>query len=248
MIPESIRESRKFSCCIYLVIMLCILIYTLIMRDEKQGMYWIPVLIIAAVFLFNLFVRSYPVALQWIVSLLCPAAIFFIAEGYTHVLYKMHSGPVFLSLILFYLVFMILFLLTGNARNSIRIMTVFVILVSTVNYFTLQLRSSPLLPWDLYSAGVAMSVMKNFKYSLTLRACNALMAFAAVFAVTRPVMISIRKKKRRLRACIAALLTATMSEYKAVLHPGFGMEAFYEITVRDFPAIVAVANGETIFS
>lgn len=210
MIPESIRESRKFSCCIYLVIMLCILIYTMIMRDEKQGMYWIPVLIIAAVFLFNLFVRSYPVALQWIVSLLCPAAIFFIAEGYTHVLYKMHSGPVFLSLILFYLVFMILFLLTGNARNSIRIMTVFVILVSTVNYFTLQLRSSPLLPWDLYSAGVAMSVMKNFKYSLTLRACNALMAFVAVFAVTRPVMISIRKKKRRLRACIAALLTALL--------------------------------------
>ena len=81
------------------------------------------------VFLFNLFVRSYPVALQWIVSLLCPAAIFFIAEGYTHVLYKMHSGPVFLSLILYYLVFVILFLLTGNARNSIRIMTVFMILV-----------------------------------------------------------------------------------------------------------------------
>ena len=210
MIPESIRENRKFSCCIYLVIMLCILLYTLIMRDEKQGAYWIPVLIIAAVFLFNLFVRSYPVALQWIVSLLCPAAIFFIAEGYTHVLYKMHSGPVFLSLILYYLVFVILFLLTGNARNSIRIMTVFMILVSTVNYFTLQLRSSPLLPWDLYSAGVAMSVMKNFKYSLTLRACNALMAFAAVFAVTRPVMISIRKKKRRLRACMAAVLTALL--------------------------------------
>lgn len=47
---------------------------------------------------------------------------------------------------------------------------------------------------------------------------------------------------------VAALLTATMSECKAVLHPEFGMEAFYEITVKDFPAIVAVANGETIFS
>ena len=210
MIPESIRESRKILCCLYLVIMLCILIYTLVMQDEKEVVYWIPVLIIAAVFLFNLYIRTYPVALQWIVSLLCPAAIFFIAEGYTHVLNKMHSGPVFLSLILFYLVFAILFLVTGNARNSIRIMTVFAILVSTVNYFTLQLRSSPLLPWDLYSAGVAMSVMNNFKYSLTLRACNALMAFAAVFAVTRPIKISIRKKKRKLRTCAAAVLAAIL--------------------------------------
>lgn len=47
---------------------------------------------------------------------------------------------------------------------------------------------------------------------------------------------------------VAALLTAQMSECHAVIHPEFGMEAFYEISVKDFPAIVAVANGETIFS
>jgi len=39
-----------------------------------------------------------------------------------------------------------------------------------------------------------------------------------------------------------------MSECRAVLHPEFGMEAFYEITVKDFPAIVAVADGESVFS
>lgn len=47
---------------------------------------------------------------------------------------------------------------------------------------------------------------------------------------------------------VAALLTARMTECRAVIHPEFGMEAFYEITVRDFPAIVAAADGETIFS
>lgn len=46
---------------------------------------------------------------------------------------------------------------------------------------------------------------------------------------------------------VAALLTAAMSSCRAVLFPEFGMEAFYEITVKDFPAIVAVADGETIF-
>lgn len=47
---------------------------------------------------------------------------------------------------------------------------------------------------------------------------------------------------------VAALLTARMSQCKALIHPEFGMEAFYEIVVKDFPAIVAVADGETIFS
>ncbi len=47
---------------------------------------------------------------------------------------------------------------------------------------------------------------------------------------------------------VAALLTACMYSCRALVHPEYGMEAFYEIKVRNFPAIVAVANGETIFS
>lgn len=47
---------------------------------------------------------------------------------------------------------------------------------------------------------------------------------------------------------VAALLTADMKSKKAILHPEFGMEAFWEIQVENFPAIVAVANGETIFA
>ena len=246
MIPESLRQSRKFSCCVYLVIMLCILGYTLIMQDEKQNAYWIPVLIIAAVFIFHFFVRSYPVFMQWVVTLLCPAALFLSMEGYTHVLSKMNSGPVFLSLILYYLVFVILFLVTGNARNSIRIMAVFMILVSTVNYFTLLLRSSPLLPWDLYSAGVAMSVMKNFKYTLTLRACNALMCFVAVFAVTRPVQINIRKKKSRLRVGAAVVLTAVLVLLGRAMQSESVADRFKFNTILFNPVAMYRDNGFTV--
>ena len=47
---------------------------------------------------------------------------------------------------------------------------------------------------------------------------------------------------------VAALLTAKMTSKRAVVHPEFGMEAFFEITVEDLPAIVAVAHGESIFA
>jgi len=47
---------------------------------------------------------------------------------------------------------------------------------------------------------------------------------------------------------VAALLTAQMTECKCVFHPEYGMEGFYKIQVKDFPAIVAAADGETIFA
>lgn len=207
---QEVRRDKKLICCIYLAVMACIFLYALIMKEEEEWPYWIPALIIAGVFLFNLFVTEYPRPVQWIITLAAPAAVFLIAEGYTHELVKMNQGPVILSLFLYYLVFVLLFLITGNARVSVRIMAVFMLIAATVNYFTLQFRSSPLLPWDLYSAGVAMSVMNNFKYSLTLRACSALLAFAAFFAATRPIEISIRKKMRKARAAAAGLLVIVL--------------------------------------
>lgn len=47
---------------------------------------------------------------------------------------------------------------------------------------------------------------------------------------------------------VAALLTAQMTECKCVFHPEYGMEGLYKIQVKDFPAIVAAADGETIFA
>ena len=203
-------QDRRINCIWYLAVMLCLLFYSLIMAEGDRGQYWIALPIIAGVFLFNLFVDKMSVTLQWIVALLCPAAIFLTSEAYTHVLNKMNAGPVFLSLIFYYLIFAILVLLTGRVRLSIMIMTAVMILIASVNYFTLQFRSSPLLPWDLYSAGVAMSVMRNFKYSFTLRACNALMVYCAILAVSKPITLSLRKKLRSARLAGAVVLTIVL--------------------------------------
>lgn len=45
----------------------------------------------------------------------------------------------------------------------------------------------------------------------------------------------------------AALLTACMTSMEVAAYPEEGIEAFYRIEVKDFPAIVAVANGQTVF-
>ena len=44
-----------------------------------------------------------------------------------------------------------------------------------------------------------------------------------------------------------ALLTATMKSKRVVAFPEEGMEALYEVEVEKFPAIVAIAHGESIY-
>lgn len=70
------------------------------------------------------------------------------------------------------------------------------------------------------------------KGALSRETVKAMEKYHAIFAVTPP---------------ITALLTARMISQRVVAFEEEGMEAFYEIEVKCFPVIVAIAHGETIF-
>jgi len=70
------------------------------------------------------------------------------------------------------------------------------------------------------------------KGALSRETVKALKKYHSIFAVTPP---------------ITALLTAGMISERVVAFEEEGMEAFYEIEVKSFPAIVAIAHGGTIF-
>ena len=61
---------------------------------------------------------------------------------------------------------------------------------------------------------------------------EALKKNGSVFAVTPPV---------------TALFFDNMKSKRVVAFPELGMEALYELDVVDFPAIIAIAQGESIF-
>lgn len=81
----------------------------------------------------------------------------------------------------------------------------------------------------LSKAGIKIHLGKG---KLTDETVRVLKEEGAIFAVTPP---------------ISALLTAKMSHKKIAAFPEEGIEALYELTVEDFPAIVAIAHGESIF-
>ena len=81
----------------------------------------------------------------------------------------------------------------------------------------------------LSEAGVKMHIGKG---SLKKETVEALKKNNSIFLVTPPN---------------TALLTATMNSKRVVAFPEEGMEALYEVEVEKFPAIVAIAHGESIY-
>ena len=81
----------------------------------------------------------------------------------------------------------------------------------------------------LSRAGVKIHLGKG---KLTGETVAALKREGSVFAVTPPA---------------SALLTATMTNRRVAAFPEEGIEALHELAVVDFPAIIAIAHGESIF-
>jgi len=81
----------------------------------------------------------------------------------------------------------------------------------------------------LSEAGVKMHIGKG---SLSKETTSALKKNNSIFLVTPPN---------------TALLNSSIKNKRLVAFPEEGMEALYELEVADFPAIVAIAHGESIY-
>jgi len=81
----------------------------------------------------------------------------------------------------------------------------------------------------LSKAGVKMHLGKG---AISQNTIGLLKERGAVFAIIPPV---------------TALLGENTTSKKCVAFPELGMEAFYEIEVRDYPAVIGAANGESIY-
>jgi fumarate hydratase subunit beta len=81
----------------------------------------------------------------------------------------------------------------------------------------------------LSRAGVRLHIGKG---ALGRNTMEELRRHRSVFAITPPV---------------TALFSDKIVSHRIAAFPNEGMEALYEVRVRSFPAIVAVAHGESIF-
>ncbi|MBQ8577365.1 MAG: LTA synthase family protein [Clostridia bacterium] len=117
----------------------------------------------------------------------------------------------YLNLIFYYLAFLFLLLLFRRRSEwAVFLGTVTAWLCGTVNCVAWAYRSLPVLPWDLYSAGTALSVAAGYEFEFTHRFYTVQLAFVCIavlgFRLRLPKVIPWRGVHWSLTAIFAAAL------------------------------------------
>ena len=104
--------------------------------------------------------------LQAVAFSVVPIALFYLMEFYEHIPWKeVRSQAQLFNMLLFELIAWGLFFVIGRASIALQLETVCSMLFGLVNHYVMKFRSTPFVPWDIYSVKTAMSVADEYDFS-----------------------------------------------------------------------------------
>ena len=139
---------------------------------------------------------------NYMVMVLYPIILFYLFEFYTHNPFStMYIRIQILNIVFFELLTLFLFFLFGRLKAALLTETILFGIIGLANYFVIQFRSAPIMPWDLFSIKTAASVANNYSYKLETSTIIVLVLF--ILLAISECFISLRyqhsfKKPRRI--------------------------------------------------
>ena len=122
--------------------------------------------------------------LRVLIFIIVPIVLFYLLEAFEHNAFEeVRSTAQLYNIFLFELIAWLLFFVTGSGRLALRIETGIAFVYGLINHYVMAFRSTPLVPWDIFSIKTAASVAGNYDFTPTedlLKVCGA---FLLVFAL-----------------------------------------------------------------
>jgi phosphoglycerol transferase MdoB-like AlkP superfamily enzyme len=101
-----------------------------------------------------------------------------------------------LNIVLFELLAWILFGITGSGRWALRVLLLVSMLFGITNHYVMLFRSTPFVPWDVYSIRTAYSVVGNYDFTPDVRMVLVTVSFVAVMLLLHFLRVEVHGKKR----------------------------------------------------
>lgn len=103
----------------------------------------------------------------YLILFLFPIAIFYMFELYTHNPWETMKVTIqYLNIFFFEILAIFLFFLFGKMKIALYIETILFGVIGLANYYVIDFRSAPIMPWDIFSVRTAASVANNYKYTI----------------------------------------------------------------------------------
>lgn len=151
-----------------------------------------------------------------LLMIIVPILNFYTMEWFLRNPFEKMKFPIqLLNIVFFELFALLLFFITKSIRRALRMEAILAMLVGLINYFVVQFRSNPVMPWDIFSIKTAASVADNYEYSLKTNAIICLIVFVLVIALCQfiPLKINLGKKTRMIGALISIVALILLGNY-----------------------------------
>lgn len=126
---------------------------------------------------------------------LTPIFIFYLMEWYLRNPFEKMNIPLQITNIFFFEFFLFFLIgVFGKIKIGIRIEPTLAMIVGLADYFVIQFRSAPIMPWDIFSIGTAASVANNYKYRLDTHAVIVSILFLLIIIFCGKLKLTIGKK------------------------------------------------------
>jgi phosphoglycerol transferase MdoB-like AlkP superfamily enzyme len=148
---------------------------------------------------------------------------------------------------------MVIFLLIfGKLKWSLRFQSIFFMIVGLANYYVLEFRSAPIMPWDIYSISTAASVAGNFKYTLEKQALFVIIGFVILIVLSSFVNLDIKgtgKWKVRIyaiRAVCAVACLCLLWSFTSMLHKDSTISKYGMYDKLFTPSVMSKRDGTAV--
>ena len=221
------KKGCRIAACILSVVLL--VLTALAFSAEGANGYCLPLAIILSLAAGGYLMMK--VRFPRISSVLSLVTVPFLAmwllQWYTCDPWRMYPAMIFLNSVFFYLFYLGLAFLLGNFRWGYSLAAALSMLIGLVNYFVVEFRSSPIVPWDLLSLGTAASVADNYTYDISWRLLYVSFGFVFLLLFSMKNSLKPRKLVFRLPAfllCMALLFGTGSAIQKDSVKDFFGMD------------------------
>ena len=150
-----------------------------------------------------------------------------------------------LNIVLFELIMALLLFLFGKLKTALRCQTILFMIIGLANYYVLEFRSAPIMPWDILSIGTAASVANNFKYTLSKETVFVLIGFVILILLESKVTLEL-KKDWRIRVGGVLVSFALLWGVTAMLHQDSTVARFKLYDKLFTPTVMSKRDGTAV--
>lgn len=150
--------------------------------------------------------------------ILPPAACFYLMECYSHNPFMVVCPwAQFFNIVLFLLVTIVLFLLTGKLKTAHRIVYGVAMIYGIANSYVVRFRTNPIVPWDIFSWKTAASVADNYNFMPDTRMVVVTLVFLVAIALFHFIKVKVTRFVFWKRLIPAALVAVVLSLFAGTL-------------------------------